>query len=126
MAGDSVRIDKWLWAARFYKTRTAATAAVAGGTVSVGGVTAKPSRTVSPGDVINVRLAPFDHEVVVTGLAERRGSATDAAKLFEETPASLAERQKRAQQLRDAPQVRFEKGRPSKRDRRLIDKLKGR
>ena len=121
----AVRLDKWLWAARFFKTRSAATEAVAGGKVEVNGDAAKPARMVSPGDTIRVRIAPHEWVVVVTDLAERRGSAAQAATLFAETPDSLAAREKRIQQLRDAPLLRFDGGKPNKQDRRTIRKLRG-
>jgi ribosome-associated heat shock protein Hsp15 len=120
----SVRLDKWLWAARFYKTRSAATEAVLGGKVEVNGDGAKPARSVSPGDTIRVRIAPHEWTVVVTALAERRGSAAQAALLFEETEESRTGRERRAQQLRDAPLLRFDQGKPSKQDRRTIRKLR--
>jgi ribosome-associated heat shock protein Hsp15 len=123
-AGPTVRLDKWLWAARFYKTRTAASEAVAGGKVELNGETAKPARQVTPGDTIRVRIAPFEHIVVVTGLGERRGSAKEAALLFEETEPSRAAREAKAQQLRDAPLLRFDAGKPSKKDRRALDRFR--
>ena len=120
----SVRLDKWLWAARFYKTRSAATEAVSGGKVEVNGDAAKPARLVSPGDTIRVRIAPHEWTVVVTGLAERRGSAAQAALLFEESETSRTAREQRIQQLRDAPLLRFDGGKPNKQDRRTIRKLR--
>jgi len=125
-APTAVRLDKWLWAARFYKTRTAATAAVAGGKVEVNGEAAKPARSVIPGDEVRIRIPPYEHVVVVLALGERRGSSRDAALLFEETAASRAAREERAQQLRDAPLLRFDAGRPSKRDRRALDRFRRR
>lgn len=122
----TTRLDKWLWAARFYKTRSAATAAVAGGKVEVNDDAAKPARTVTIGDVVEVRLPPYTWTVEVTAIGERRGSAAAAAALFRETAASRAARERQAQQLRDAPLLRFDEGRPGKRDRRTIRKLKGR
>ncbi|MEZ4377352.1 MAG: RNA-binding S4 domain-containing protein [Gemmatimonadales bacterium] len=122
----SVRLDKWLWAARFYKTRTAATEAVHGGKVEVNGESAKPARAVVPGDTITVRIPPFTTTLVVTGLAERRGSAAVAAGLYEETAESREARTRHAQLLRDAPLLRFDEGKPSKRDRRRLDRLRGR
>lgn len=123
---ERVRIDKWLWAARFYKTRSAATAAVAGGKVDVNGETAKPARSVIPGDRIALRVSPFEYDLTVTGLAERRGTVAQAALLYQESEGSRMARERLAQQLRDAPQVVFDEGRPSKRDRRVINKLRGR
>ena len=122
----AVRIDKWLWAARFFKTRSAATAAVSGGKVTLNGDTAKPARTVAVGDTVTVRLPPYTWTVEVTGIGERRGSVAAAAALFTETEASRLERERRAQQLRDAPLLRFDDGKPGKRDRRTIRKLRGR
>jgi ribosome-associated heat shock protein Hsp15 len=119
-------LDKWLWAARFYKTRAAATAAVAGGKVQVNGERPKPAKAVHPGDGIRIRLGPYEHHVVVRGLAEKRGPASAAQRLYEETPESLAARRKLALQLRTtAPPTYDGKGRPTKRDRRDLDRLKG-
>lgn len=123
---DRVRLDKWLWAARFFKTRSAATAAVAGGKVEVNGDAAKPARTIQVGDTIRLRLAPYEWELAVTGLGERRGSADVAATLYREHDASRTARDRQREQLRLAPNVEFESGRPSKRDRRALDKWRGR
>lgn len=125
-AHDRVRIDKWLWAARFYKTRSLAVDAIGGGKILVNDERPKPAKTVQLGDTVNVRLGPYEHVVVVRGLSERRGPATVAATLYEETPASLAARVKLADQLRMAPAafVFEEKGRPTKRDRREIDRFR--
>jgi|CXWL01.1.fsa_nt_gi ribosome-associated heat shock protein Hsp15 len=130
MAGEdaptAVRLDKWLWAARFYKTRSAATEAVLGGKVDVNGDGAKPARTIRAGDTIVVRVTPHRWELEVTGVGERRGTAAQAATLYRETPASLAARAQLAEQLRLAPSLEFSEGRPSKKDRRAIEKLRGR
>ena len=88
------RIDKWLWAARFAKTRSAATDLVLAGHVKVGGDRVKPAREVTPGDTIEIRLGPVRRVVVVTGLADRRGPAKVAATLYEETPESREERER--------------------------------
>ena len=125
-AADAVRLDKWLWAARFFKTRSAATEAVAGGKVEVNGDHAKPARAVRPGDMVTLRLAPFTWELAVTGTAERRGSAAQAETLYRETPASLAARTALGDQLRMAPDVSVSAGRPTKQDRRAMDRLRGR
>lgn len=122
---EKVRLDKWLWAARFYKTRSAATEAVTGGKVEVNGEHPKPAKTIQHGDEIRVRLGPFEHILKVTGLAERRGSATQAATLFEETAASLAARERHAEMLRLAPNMEFDEGKPNKKDRRALEKLRG-
>jgi ribosome-associated heat shock protein Hsp15 len=122
----TVRLDKWLWAARFYKTRSAATEAVSGGKVEVNGDPAKPARAITPGDTVRIRIPPHEWTVVVTGLGERRGSAAQAALLYEETAVSRESRERHAARLRDAPLLRFDEGKPSKRDRRRYDKLRGR
>jgi ribosome-associated heat shock protein Hsp15 len=125
MVDDSVRIDKWLWAARFFKTRSLATEAVAGGKVEVNGERAKPAKAVKPGDEVRVRLPPYEHILIVRALGERRGSATVAHTLYDETPESIAERQRLAEQLRLAPAgfVYEDRGRPTKKDRRDLSKL---
>jgi ribosome-associated heat shock protein Hsp15 len=122
---DRVRLDKWLWAARFYKTRSLATEAVDGGKVEVNGDRAKPSKAVKPGDEIRLRLGPFEHILIVRALAERRGPASIAQALYEETPASRDARERLASQLKMAPPtfVYEEKGRPTKKDRRDLARL---
>ena len=122
---DRVRVDKWLWAARFYKTRSLATEAVTGGKVEVNGERAKPAKTVKVGDEIKVRLAPYEHILIVRDLAERRGPASVAQALYEETEASRAARQRLAAQLASAPAmfVYEEKGRPTKKDRRDLSRF---
>lgn len=117
---DRVRIDKWLWAARFFKTRSLATEAVDGGKVEINGERAKPSKLVRPGDELRLRLGPYEHVLIVRALGERRGPASVAQSLYEETPASKETREKLAAQLRMAPAafVYEEKGRPTKKDRR--------
>ncbi|HVZ78793.1 MAG TPA: RNA-binding S4 domain-containing protein [Gemmatimonadaceae bacterium] len=122
-----VRVDKWLWAARFFKTRSLATEAVSGGKVEVNGERAKPAKLVQVGDTVRVRIAPYDHELVVRGLGERRGSAREAQALYEETEASRAARERLAEQLRMAPAFTYEeRGRPTKRDRREMDRMRRR
>jgi ribosome-associated heat shock protein Hsp15 len=123
---DRVRIDKWLWAARFYKTRSLAAEAIGGGKVSVNGDGVKPAKMVQAGDEIRIRLGPYEHTVIVRGLSERRGPASVAQTLYEETAASLATREKLAEQLRMAPAafVYEDKGRPTKRDRRDIERFR--
>ena len=120
-----VRLDKWLWAARFFKTRSAAADAIDGGKVDANGERAKRSRLVVVGDVILVRRPPFEHEITVRGLSETRGPAKDAVLLYEETPASRAKRELLSYQLKNAPVLTFHgTGRPTKRDRRVINKIK--
>jgi ribosome-associated heat shock protein Hsp15 len=122
---DKVRLDRWLWAARFYKTRSQAADAVSGGKVHVNDERPKRAKLVGVGDRLRVRPGPYDFLVTITGLAERRGSAKDAAALFVEDPAGKAARAKLAEQLRVAPTPTYEgKGRPTKRDRRELDNLK--
>jgi len=122
---ESVRLDKWLWAARFFKTRSLATEAVAGGKVDVNGDRAKPAKAVKPGDEVRLRVGPYEHILIVRGLAERRGPAAAAAALYDETDASRAERERLATQLRLAPAafVYEEKGRPTKKDRRDLSRF---
>jgi ribosome-associated heat shock protein Hsp15 len=120
---DSIRIDKWLWAARFFKTRSLATDAVDGGKVRVNGERVKPARGVKIGETIFVDNGATEWEVVVQGLADKRGSASIAQTLYSETEKSIAEREKKAEQRRyfREPSETI-KGRPTKRDRRQIDK----
>ena len=124
---EPVRVDKWLWAARFYKTRSLAGDAVDGGKVQVNGDRAKPAKTVRPGDEVRVRIGPYEHVVMVTGTGERRGTAAEAARLYEETEASRAAREKLHWQLTAAaPAMEPEKGRPTKRDRRDLERFRNR
>jgi ribosome-associated heat shock protein Hsp15 len=95
-----VRLDKWLWAARFFKTRSLAAEAIAGGKVQVNGDRAKRARPVQLGDQIRVRLGPYEHDVVVRALSSRRGPATAAAALYDETPESITARETLAVQLK--------------------------
>jgi ribosome-associated heat shock protein Hsp15 len=122
---DRVRIDKWLWAARFFKTRSLATEAVDGGKVELNGERAKPAKLVKEGDEIRLRLGPYEHVLVVRALGERRGPASVAQTLYEETEASRAAREKLSAQLKMAPAafVYEEKGRPTKKDRRELSRF---
>ena len=118
-------MDKWLWAARFCKTRSAATDAVAGGRVHVNGGAVKPSRELAVGDRLEISLGQQRWTVVVTGLADRRGPAKVAQTLYEETPESLAARERRRTELRASRPLGADLGaRPTKRDRRLLDALR--
>jgi ribosome-associated heat shock protein Hsp15 len=119
----AVRVDKWLWAARFFKTRALATDAVDGGRVQINGLRVKPSKDVKPGDRIEVTIADLHWELHVEGLSEKRGPAPEARKLYRETEASIAARQKvqEERQLRVEPALDIH-GRPTKRDRRQIDR----
>jgi ribosome-associated heat shock protein Hsp15 len=124
---DRVRLDKWLWAARFFKTRSLAADAIGAGKVQVNGDRPKPAKLLQLGDEVSIRLGPYQHVVMVRGLSERRGPATVAVTLYEETSDSLAARAKLADQLRMAPAafVFEEKGRPTKKDRRDIGRVRG-
>ncbi len=127
MSGDRVRIDKWLWAARFFKTRSLATEAVQGGRVHVEGARVKPARDVRLGERIEIVLGQTTMTVVVRALGDRRGSAAAAALLYEETPESLHRREREREQRRLAPPPGADlAGRPSKRDRRRLDAQRGR
>ena len=118
---DGVRIDKWLWAARFFKTRSLATEAVNGGKVELNGLRPKPSKVVKIGDLLRVRLGPFIHELTIRALSDRRGPAAAAALLFQETAESIAAREKLREQHRLAPVAQYDDGgRPTKKDRRAM------
>ena len=119
---DGVRLDKWLWVARFFKTRALAAEAIDKGRVSVDGQVAKAARTLRPGATVTVRQGPLERAVVVAGLSLQRGSATVAGALYAETPASVAARQAAAERRRLAPEpaLALEEGRPTKRDRRQL------
>lgn len=120
---ESVRIDKWLWAARFFKTRSLATDAVDGGKVRLNGERIKPARGVKVGDTLEVDNGSTEWEVVVQGLADKRGSAAIAQTLYSETERSIVEREKQAEQRKFFREPGESiKGRPTKRDRRQIDK----
>jgi ribosome-associated heat shock protein Hsp15 len=117
-----VRLDKWLWAARFYKTRALAAAEIARGRVGVNGQPAKASRGLEPGDRIELRQGAVQRTVLVRALSSVRGPAPLAQALYEETPESVAARLKAAEQRRLAaePAAAIEQGRPTKRDRRQL------
>ena len=124
---DRVRLDKWLWAARFYKTRSLAAEAIAGGKVQVNGDRVKRAKPVQIGDEVRMRLGAYEHQILVRALSERRGPASDAAQLYEEKPESRAAREALALQLKSLHAAFVpERGRPTKKDRRDIQKLKGR
>lgn len=122
MSGGRVRIDKWLWAARFFKTRSLATEAVAGGRVHVDGQRVKPARDVRIGELVRVSVGDRTIEVVVRALGERRGPASEAALLYDETDESRERRERERELRRMAPPPGADmRGRPSKRDRRRIE-----
>lgn len=121
---DSLRIDKWLWAARFFKTRSLAAEEIGKNRVQVNGQDAKPSREVKAGDRVRLRQGVVEREVVVRGISAVRGPAPVAQQLYEETTESIQAREAAAQKRRVAaePALSIEQGRPTKRDRRQIDK----
>ncbi|BAN36121.1 RNA-binding S4 domain-containing protein [Sulfuricella denitrificans skB26] len=121
-----LRIDKWLWAARFFKTRSLASEAVEGGKVHLNGVRVKPAKAVSIGDTLVIRIGLFQFIVVVCGLSPRRGPASEAAKLYRETEASRSAREALVAQLKaEAVHGEERQGRPTKRDRRHIVRFTG-
>ena len=123
---DRLRIDKWLWAARFYKTRTLASDEIDSGRVRVNGVAVKPAREVKAGDTVQLRLGSISRTVTVLAVSDKRGPASVAALLFSETPESIALRAATAEQRRLAPEpaLSLAQGRPTKRDRRAADHMK--
>ena len=124
---EKLRIDKWLWAARFYKTRSLAVEEIDRGRVYINGVPIKPAREVKIGDTIMLRQGQVSRTLVVCGVRDQRGAAPVAQQLYEETADSLASRALAAEQrrLRPEPASTLEHGRPTKRDRRSIDKAWG-
>ena len=121
---DRVRLDKWLWAARFYKTRSIAVDAIDAGKVQVNGERAKRAKLLQVGNEVLIRNGPYEQVVHVTGLSERRGSATIAQGLYTETDASREAREKLAAQMR-AYGGDWDKGKPTKQDRRAISRFRG-
>lgn len=122
-----VRLDKWLWAARFFKTRGLAAEAIETGKVEVNGERAKRAKQLQVGDQLRVRLGPYHHIVKVRALSERRGPPAVAAQLFEETEESRKAREAMQLQVRVAQSAPgYDRGRPSKKDRRDIERLRRR
>ncbi len=121
-----MRIDKWLWAARFYKTRSQAAAAVDGGKVKLNGAAAKPARELKAGDRLHIRTGGEDWEVNVLGFNAQRRPAAEARLLYAETPESAEKRARAAELRRLSPLPQADtKGRPTKRDRRQLTRLRG-
>jgi ribosome-associated heat shock protein Hsp15 len=126
MDNDSVRIDKWLWAARFFKTRSLAADAVDRGRVRIGGEPVKPARAVKLNDKIAIDNGADRWEVVVLGIADKRGAAPIARALYQETAESIARRENDAEARRLFPEPGESiKGRPTKRDRRAMSRVGG-
>lgn len=124
---DTQRLDTWLWVARLSKTRSLANEAVSGGRVQIDGQRAKPSRAVRPGDVVEITTGAAPRTVVVRALQARRGPAAEAQALYEETAESVRARERAAEARRlGAPQPERGGGRPTKRDRRRLDRERGR
>jgi ribosome-associated heat shock protein Hsp15 len=122
---EQVRIDKWLWAARLFKTRKAATEAVLGGRAHLNGERVKPSKAVRAGDTIEVTISVVQRTLAVTAVAERRGPASVAATMYEETPESLAAREQYASERQLARPLGADLGaRPTKQARRQLDALR--
>lgn len=121
---ESQRIDKWLWAARFYKTRSVAVDEIGKGRVQINGADAKPSREIHPGDTVCLRQGSVQKTVIVLGLSMQRGPAPQAQQLYRETAESLERRRVEAERQRLArePAHSIEQGRPTKRDRRQLDR----
>jgi ribosome-associated heat shock protein Hsp15 len=124
---ERVRVDKWLWAARFYKTRGLSAEAIDGGKIEVNGDRAKRSRLVQAGDRLRIRIGPCEHVVTVRRVSERRGSAPVAQALYEEDPEGRKARETMAAHVRAMnANTGYESGRPTKKDRRDIEKIRGR
>ncbi|MGO8754599.1 MAG: RNA-binding S4 domain-containing protein [Gallionellaceae bacterium] len=121
---EKLRLDKWLWAARFFKTRSLAAAAVETGKVQVSGARVKPAKALAAGDTLAIRLGPYQHVVEVLALSNRRGPAAEAQKLYRETEESRLRRAALALELKAQPPPADQKGRPTKRDRREIEQFK--
>jgi ribosome-associated heat shock protein Hsp15 len=123
---ERIRIDKWLWAARFYKTRSLASEEIVKGRIQVNAQVAKSSREIKAGDTVAMRQSPFIRTVIVLGLSSSRGPATVAQQLYAETEDSIRQREQLVQQLRLAtePAMTMEHGRPTKRDRRDMEKVR--
>jgi len=123
---DKLRIDKWLWAARFYKTRSLASDEINKGRVQVNGAAVKPAREIKAGDNVQLRGGALTRTVTVLAISDKRGPAPNAAMLYEETAESVQCRQQAAEQRRLAPEpaLSLQQGRPTKRDRRITEKLR--
>lgn len=124
---DSMRLDKWLWCARFYKTRSLAAEEIGKGRVTINGQAIKASRDVRPGDTVALRQGQVPRTVVVRALSNMRGPAPVAQLLYEETAESIAAREQAQEMRRLAPEpsATLQEGRPTKRDRRNIDRMQG-
>ncbi len=124
--GEKIRLDKWLWAARFFKTRSLAIEAVSGGKVHLNGARTKPAREIDIGDKLTIRRGPYEWTVVVRALSLQRGPASAATLLYDETEESKRNREEAVSEIR-AQEWRFPhtKGRPSKKNRRDLARFRG-
>jgi len=121
---ERVRLDRWLWAARFFKTRALSAAAIAGGKVQVNGTRAKPAKQLQVGDDLRIRIGPYEWLVTVRVLSERRGPPKMAQTLYEETAEGRSARERLAELHKIAPAPTYQgKGRPTKKERREIERL---
>jgi len=123
MAEERIRLDRWLWAARFFKTRSLAGEAVAGGKVHLNGERTKPAHPIRVGDEVTVRRGIDEAAVIVRGVAKKRGGAAEAARLYEETEESRLRRERLATEARLRGAL-HEGGRPTKQDRRELRRLR--
>lgn len=121
---EKFRIDKWLYAARFFKTRSLAAEAVERGKVHINGMRVKPAKIVTTGDMLTIRIGHYQYEIKVLALSNKRGSAVEAQKLYEESDASRETRAALAEQIKMQSQQFYTKGRPTKRDRREIERFR--
>jgi len=117
------RIDKWLFAARFFKTRSLAAEAIERGRITLNGLRVKPAKVVTVGDMLTIRINNFQYDIEILGLSNKRGSATQAQQLYNETEESRKQRELLAARLKAQPQPFFTKSRPTKRDRREIERF---
>ncbi len=123
-SNHSQRLDKWLWAARFYKTRSLAVEAINGGKVHVNNSRVKPGRTIKPDDILSISKPPYEHIITVLGFSKQRRPAPEAQQLYIESDVSIEKREKLHQEMKNQPLgFRHDKGRPNKRDRRHIIKF---
>lgn len=121
---EKFRIDKWLWAARFFKTRSLAATAVECGKVLVNGARVKPAKLLAARDTLAIRLGPYQYVIEVLAVSSKRGPATEAQKLYKETEESRLRREALAMELKAQPEPSTHAGRPTKRDRREMERLK--
>ena len=123
---EKLRIDKWLWAARFFKTRSLSNDEIEKGRVRINGVVAKPSREIQPGDILELHIGRVMRTVNVLAISNRRGPASEAVLLYQKTEASIRQRQLEAEQRQLAPEpaLTLTQGRPTKRDRRETEKMR--